>query len=330
MSFVSKIKACVVFASISCLALPVAPPANALVFFQHDLEVGLIGYGGYKVFRSVTSNGKLTAEMNFELEKAARALTELDRSVAELNQRAQLVEVGEPRINQRTIYTGRFLDASTYKSESASHAARSNNTYRLQADGAEKLANVIVEETKGREGPIRMTLERVNGTQDGSITMAESIRVEGDPATVTKKLVEAAKAQDPNLAMKSIVRVTLEVDLPKIPDAARAASLRADAEKAASGRGTLETKVASDSSTIRQKFNGRAVAMKRSLKINIGVIVGAIALFWVRDSFAHGMISMAHACQDEAALRTHATGWALQTGGDFNETYRKAQELCAK
>lgn len=307
-----------------------APTANAVIAFPHELEVGLVGYGGYKVYRSISDTGKLTAEMNFELEKAARALTDLDRSVAELNSRAQLVEVGEPRINQRTIYTGRFLDASTYKAEGADQDARSNNMYRLQPDGATKLANVLTEETRGREGNIRMTIERVNGTQDGSITMAESIRVEGDVDAVTKKLVEAARAQDANFAMKSIVRVTVEFDLPKIPDAARAAGIRAEAERLGTTRAATETRVTSDKAAVREKFRAKGVAIKRSLKIHVGVIVGAISLLWVRDSFAHGMISMAHACQDEAALRTHSTGWALQTGREFDEVYRKAQELCAK
>lgn len=330
MGIASKFQFAAVAAILSLPSMFAGSAANAVIAFPHELEVGLVGYGGYKVYRSVVSSGKLSAEMNFELEKAARALTDLDRSVADLNSRAQLVEVGEPRINQRTVYTGRFLDASTYKADAASHQARSNNSYRLQPDGAAKLAKVIADETSGREGMIRMTIDRVNGTQDGSIQMAESIRVEGDAATVTQKLVEATRAQDPNLAMKSIVRVTVEFDLPKVPDAARAAGIRAEAEKIATGRPAAEAQVQSDKAVIREKFRVKGAAIKKSLRVHVGVIVGAISLLWVRDSFAHGMITMAHACQDEAALRTHATGWALQTGRDFDEVYRKAQELCAK
>lgn len=315
------------------IALPstfIGPKADAVILFPNELEVALLGYGGYKVYRSVSGSGKLTAEMNLELDKAARALSNLDKSVADLNSRAQIVEVGEPRTGERTIYTGKFLDASTYKSQSASGSARSNNVYRLQADGAEKLASAIADESKGREGPIRMIIERVNGTQDGSIVMADSIRIQGEPTTVTEALVKAAKSQDPNLAMKSIVRVTIEFDLPKVPDAARAAALRSDAQKAMATRPGVQESVEKNKTAIQAKYRDRAVAIKKSLRIHVGVIVGAISLLWVRDSFAHGMITMAHACHDESALRTQSTGWALQTGESIDSVYRKAQELCAK
>lgn len=312
------------------MGLATSSLSQAQVVTSHDIEIAITGFAGYKIYRAVQANGQFSPRMNQELASIASELSKHDSNIARLQNQAKVVEAGEPNVRNRTIYEGRYLSASEYKNRGTDAQALASSQYRLQPADAQKLQAVILEEAAGREGSIRLTMERVNGTLDGSIQMGESVRVTGTPEAVTQKMVEVTNAHNAGRSQGSVVRVSIEFDLPRIPDAARAATMRTQAETLVQERSTLEQKVTNGQAEVRKSYAGRVAGVRKQIKVSVMAIAGAAALFWVRDSFAQGMINLGHACGDEASLRTHATGWAIQTGESFERVYQKAQELCAR
>ncbi len=274
-------------------------------------------------------------EINQAIEsEAGKFEADIRQQSSEMNKllsEAKMIEEGKPNAQSRSLYTGDYIKAAEYEKYAGEEKQMKSNKYRLQTDGATKIAEALLKESALKGQDITLTLHRVNGNLDATtIRMGQSTTLNGRIEDIAKKLVDAAAAQSPTQTPGSIVAVELEYKTFDKPNPEAATKMRGQAQSMSEKIEAKKKQVQPQVDAVHKKYSAALKTMKTLRAAGIAAIPASIVFGFVRYSFAQNMITLAKACTDEDQLNTLTTTVSVQTELNEDDVAYSLREICAQ
>lgn len=306
-------------------------PAFPQVIGTQDTTWIGIGAGSLATVYGQKQLDQLNSMMEME---ASRFEADVRAQSAEMNNllnEAKTVEVGKPNAQSRSLYSGKFIEASEYEKFAGEAAQMKSNKYRLQTEGAKKILEALMQESALQSEKISLTLHRVHGSLNGSqIRMASPSVLQGSLEDVAKQLMDAVAAQSPTQTPGSIVAVELKYNTYDKPNPQAAAKLRSRAQDLEKTIEAKKQQVKPQVEAVEKKYSAAIKKMKLLRNGGIAAIPASIVFGFIRYSFAQSMITLANACVDAEQLNTLTATISVQSELDAEDVAYDLREICAQ
>ena len=306
-------------------------PAFSQLVGTQDVTVGGLAAGAASIVYSQNKIESINRAIELEAGQFESDIRQQSSEMNKLLSEAKMVEEGKPNAQSRSLYTGEYIKAAEYEKYAGEEKQMKSNKYRLQTDGATKIADALLKENALKGQDITLTLHRVNGNLDGTtIRMGQPTTLNGRIEDIAKKLVEAASAQSPTQAPGSIVAVELEYKTFDKPNPEAATKIRSRAQSISEKIEAKKKQVQPQVDAVHKKYSAALKTMKTLRTAGIAAIPASIVFGFVRYSFAQNMITLAKACADEDQLNTLTTSVSVQTDLNEDDVAYSLREICAQ